>query len=371
MRLRSGFAVVMILVLLTGCWDAREIEDRTAVVATAIDAHPQGYEVTVQIPIPMKIVGGGEGGGSGGQEAVEILSGYGTTLSDALDDIQVKSNQDVFFGNNRLILIGEEMAKKGIEPMLDVIRRNSEIRRRQWPVVVKGKAKDTLKVNTKLEQVPMEFVLSMLENGIRDGFFVREGVNDLFQDLANPAKEPVINYLNVSDNELRWLGVAVFKGDRMKGVLGRKRSRALIHIGFGDLGEATDAPCVKAPGEIVFAPKEIKRTVTIRRKGVVPKIRVEVEMKGGIVERTCRMDLSRVENLAVLESSVERVYEQLARQAIRELQAMGADSLDFGNIIRARQPDLWKKINWEKVYPDVQVDVDYRVTIRRIGIEAR
>ncbi|MDR6227237.1 Ger(x)C family spore germination protein [Desmospora profundinema] len=371
MRFHKGLVVAMIITLLPGCWDAREIEDRTAVVATAIDTHPEGYEVTVQIPIPMKIVGGGEGGGDGGQEAVEILSGEGSTVSDALDEIQAKSNQDVFFGNNRLILIGEEMAKKGIGQMLDSLRRNPEIRRRQWPVVVKGKAKDTLGVNTKLEQVPMEFILSMLENGIRDGLFVREGLNDLFEDLSNPAKEPVVNYITVVKDDILWSGVAVFRGDRMVGKFDRKVSRAVIHIGYGDMGEPTDASCIKVPGEIVFAPKELKRRVKILEDGEKLRIRVQIDMRGDITERTCQIDLSSDDNLAVLEKSVERVYERRARHTIRRAQAVGSDIFNFGDIIRARHPGRWRAMDWEKEFPDVEVDVNYKVTIRRFGTEAR
>ncbi|MFO7291060.1 MAG: Ger(x)C family spore germination protein, partial [Bacillota bacterium] len=68
-RLFNLFAWVLVMGLLTGCWDRREIEQRSFVFAMAIDEHPKGVEVSVQIPIPIMIVGsgGGVGGGQGGQ----------------------------------------------------------------------------------------------------------------------------------------------------------------------------------------------------------------------------------------------------------------------------------------------------------------
>ncbi|PTM59131.1 Ger(x)C family spore germination protein [Desmospora activa] len=372
MHLHKWVVLVVILSLLPGCWDAREIENRSSVVATAIDTHPQGYEVTVQIPVPMKIAGsGGQGGSDGGQGAVDILSAHGSTLSDAFDKIRYQSNQDIFFGNNRLVLIGEKLAKRGIDPMLDFIRRSPEVRRRQWTVVVKGKAKDSLRVNTKLEQIPMEYILSMLEEGIKDGIFLREGLNDFLEDLTNPAKDPALNYLAITNGQIKWLGLALFHGEKMKGLFDRKVTRAVIQVKYGDLGESTDASCVKVPGEIVFDPKKLKRNITTHEVDGKPKIRVEVEVEGKVVERDCNMRLDEPKNLAILEKSIKREYEVRTRHAIKRAQKLGTDVFNFGDIIRTHHPRLWKKIDWNKEFPRVDVDVVYHVVIRRIGMQAR
>lgn len=373
MRLHKWVAVLVVLALIPGCWDAREIEDRSSAVAIAVDTHPQGYEVTVQIPDPTKILGAGGdgGGGGGGQEAVSVLSANGSTMTDAIDKIRYKSNQDIFFGNNRLILIGQSLAKRGVKPMLDFIRRNSEIRRRQWPVVVKGKAKDALRVNAKMEQIPMEYILDMLENGMRDGLFLKEGLNDFFKDLANPDIDPALNYIESADDEIKWLGLVLFHGDKEKGIFDRRVTRAVIQVKDGGLGEATDAGCVKSSGEIVFNAKELKRKLIVREVDGKPKIRVEVNVKGGVMESHCKMDLDDQKSLAILEKSVKREYEVRTRYAIRRAQELGTDVFGFGEFIRTHQPRLWKKIDWEKEFPRVDVDVVFQVKIRRLGMKAR
>ena len=79
--LRNILFCLLSVSLLGGCWDAREIEERTSVIALAFDKHPTGYEISVQVPIPLKIVGsGGGGGGESGQNAVRSLQGTGKTF---------------------------------------------------------------------------------------------------------------------------------------------------------------------------------------------------------------------------------------------------------------------------------------------------
>lgn len=208
--LRNLLFCLLSVSLLGGCWDAQEIEERTSVIALGIDKHPEGYEISVQVPVPLKIVGSG-GGGESGQNAVQIFSGTGKTVSDTLDDIQNQTNQQLFLGQARILLFGEEVAKDGIGRVVDGLKRRPEIRRRQWPLVVKGKAKDAMKANPKLEQIPMEYIITMMENGSRMGKYNDEDFGKTLINLSSPAKHPMMNFMEISPQQIEWKGLAVFK----------------------------------------------------------------------------------------------------------------------------------------------------------------
>lgn len=359
------------MVLLTGCWDAREIEERTSVIAVAVDQHAEGYEVTVQVPIPTKIVGSGDGGGGGsGQNAVQLFTGTGKTMTDALEAIENQTNQRIFFGHARLLLFGEELAREGIGKSLDSLRRHPEIRRRQWPIVVKGKAKEAIKSSPKLEQIPMEYILRLLENGVREGRHTNQGLGDLYIDLVNPAKEPILNYMEIEPRRTRWLGLAVFHQDRMVGTLSRKESQQLLHIREGKVGESVDTPC--PGGYIVFQPKELNRKVRVFFTDGIPGIDVRIQVRGGVIEKTCHFDLSRPNALKTVSRAVETVYERRARRVIAKVQKeMKTDVFQFGNQIRAYHPDVWKQIRWEKEFPRTDIRVNYDVKVVRMGLDAK
>src|SRR5690606_28201558 len=130
-RLFNLVAWVLVMGLITGCWDRREIEQRSAVFAMSMDDHSIGVELSVQIPIPIMIVGtgGGGGGGQGGQGVFHNFSAVGNTLYAALENLQNQTNHDLFLGHTRLLLLSEKVVRNKGMKILDALRRHPEIRR--------------------------------------------------------------------------------------------------------------------------------------------------------------------------------------------------------------------------------------------------
>ena len=153
--------IILCLCMLAGCWDRQELEERVSVVAIAIDKTEETadgtqdkYTVTVQIPIPIKIVGGGggEGGGEGGMDTVQVMSATGFSFHHALINLQKRLSQELFLGHVRVILISEEVAREGVQDIIDSLRRNQQIRRLLWLAITKNKAADGLTIKTSLKQ---------------------------------------------------------------------------------------------------------------------------------------------------------------------------------------------------------------------------
>src|SRR5690606_18719453 len=112
-RLFNLFAWVLVMGLLTACWDRRPIGQRSFVFAMAIDEHQKAVAVPVQIPIPIMIVGsgGGVGGGQGGQGVVHNFSAVGKTVYEALENLQNQTNHELFLGHTRLLFLSEKVVR--------------------------------------------------------------------------------------------------------------------------------------------------------------------------------------------------------------------------------------------------------------------
>lgn len=375
--LRNLLFCLLSVSLLGGCWDAREIEERTSVIALGIDKHPEGYEISVQVPVPLKIVGSGGGGGGGGesgQNAVQIFSGTGKTVSDTLDDIQNQTNQQLFLGQAQILLFGEEVAKDGIGRVVDGLKRRPEIRRRQWPLVVKGKAKDAMKANPKLEQIPMEYIITMMENGSRMGKYNDEDFGKTLINLSSPAKHPMMNFMEISPQQIEWKGLAVFKKGKLVGHLSREESEPMLRLRNKERGETINVPCggKKSNLKVVFRPKKMKRKIRVKqRSGRLPEILVHIKMNGDIIEKTCaKYDLSQPGIYKKMNRWVADRYELTTRKTVRKMQKeIKVDAFHFGNMIRAHHPDMWKKLDWNRDFPNVPIRATYEVQIRRTGLE--
>jgi len=370
---RGMMAWILLVTMLTGCWDQREIEERTSIVALAIDEDPTGYKISVQVPNPIKIFGaGGGGGGGGGEEAVEMLIGRGETLMEAMNDIQNQTNQEIFLGHTRLVLIGEKVAKKGIWPLIDGFRRHPAIRRRLWPLVVKGEAQSVLQVKTRLEQIPTVFIMDMVDSGVRDGSMADMTLGRLYKALYDPAVDPYLNYIQAEKDTVRWLGLALFKKDKMVGTLNTQESAILLQARESKSGDPVSVSCPDRKGEIVFQPDRVKTKYQINKMNNNVRIQVRMRVDGKITEKTCPIDLSQNGTIEKMEKSLGGWYERMGNSVLRKIQKdLKTDVLGLGNKIHAFHPTIWKSLNWKKQYPNAQIDLNYQVEIRRVGFDVK
>ena len=105
-----------------------------------------GYEVTMQIYAP-------KGGGSTtaidtSNNNANIVSAKGKTkFQNAMIHATALQGEYIFAGHNRLLILGEEFAKQGVENVFSYFDRNHLTRQNIDVLVSKGKAKDIVALN--------------------------------------------------------------------------------------------------------------------------------------------------------------------------------------------------------------------------------
>lgn len=238
-KLRIIMTLLLLASLLTGCWDRMELEERAVVLGISIDtagpdaakkedevSHLMGkypapkqsmIQLSVQIALPGRIpLGPGESGGSsdgGGKQTVWVLSVVGHTIDDAMMNLQQQISGKLFFGHLRVIVISEEIARKGIQNINDYLHRNAEVRRMAWMMVSKGKAKALMEAAPKLERVPTLYLASTLDDAVRHGKFPTNYIGTFWSNSSKKGQEGFLPYIQIMEGEnVQISGIAYFKG---------------------------------------------------------------------------------------------------------------------------------------------------------------
>ena len=91
-----------------------EINDLAIVTGAAIDQKENDQiELSIQVFVPKALSsGGGQGGGGGGSKITYTASQTGKNIADALSKIQGKFPREIFWGQCKVFIFGEELAKK-------------------------------------------------------------------------------------------------------------------------------------------------------------------------------------------------------------------------------------------------------------------
>lgn len=384
-RVRAVLPFLLVIVLMstvtTGCWDRRELEERTSVVAMAIDRVDEKEQslvkLSVQIPIPIKIVGSGGGGGEGGKSAVKVMSATGYSMADAMRNLQQRLNQQLFYGHTRVVAISEEVAREDLSAIVDSLRRSPQMRRLLWMVITPQEAVKLLEADPKLEQIPIVYVMDLMENGSKSGIVPDITLGKWFIDRSSSGSDSIANYVQSTPREVKWHGLALFNDDKMVGHLEEDLSWVLMQVKNKQIGGDVTITCPQnasrggGVGSYLTAhPKKVHVKSTVAPYQNTFKMTVDVMVEDDIVESMCNADFSKEESYRLVEKALAAEMNSRARKMVEKVQGeYGVDVFGMGNKVRAKYMKQFEQVDWKKEFPKTKIEVSYTVEVRRVGMK--
>lgn len=248
------FPAVLILLLLCGCWDHKELNRVAFVAGSGLDRDPSGRVIlTVQVIRPGEIkraggVTGSERGTSDGTAkgaAVRVTSSTGKTTCEAVKNITTQTNRWLSFSHSQIIVIGKNAAQKGVYSLLEYFIRTPQPRPTVLLMIAEGKASDVLRSYDGIEKVDaLGFAMAARtsgENAYAPTITLHEFTQRLMSKTAAPLA-PIVElyeekgFAEEKTKRGRILGTAVFRGDRLVGKLGLRETQGLLWV----LGKVKD-----------------------------------------------------------------------------------------------------------------------------------
>lgn len=369
------------LILLSGCWDRTEVNDLALIVGLGIDQKKDGkIMLTAELIVPQAVGGGGQmmggGGGSGVSGQTVVRSGTGTTVADAISNLQEKLSRRVFWGHTKVVVFGEKAAKAGIRQHLDFLSRNPQIRLRSNVLVSKGTAKSVLELLPPIEQSSAEVLRELSESQLLLRVTIKEAMQMLSSD-ADAAALPMVKILppEKGKKDLQTIAfiqrTAIFKKDKMIGDIDDKLTRGVLWLRNeikranvtvtlkGEKGNIT-ATLIRAHTE--FIPKYEKGKW---------KMIVKVTAEDDIILNGTKLDLLNPKYTKMIEKELENETNKRIRAALKRVQKeMKADIFDFADIFHRKYPREWNQVKnrWEQIFPTVEVIVETKAYVRRPGV---
>ncbi|PLR79105.1 Ger(x)C family spore germination protein [Bacillus sp. V3-13] len=361
-----------LLLTLTGCWDRQEINDVAFVMGTAIDKSDKQYRATLQIALPGQLGGAGSkggGGGTSGGKSYLMQSAEGKTLREINNRQQKANSRELNFAHRRVILVGEDMARSGIEPIIDILGRIPENRLSALMIVTRGEAKKVMETDIPLEKFPSESIRELALTSMKEPRSLKHVVNIMIADGVDLALPYAI--VEKSDAKLiKMEGLAVFKNNKLRGFLKSDQATGALLA----MGEANQPELVVPPPageeEIAVQIQEYKLDVKPIVNGDKITMKMSIEGRGVVVENESNYDIDSEKNVQALEKKLNQKIKDDILKAMDRLQnEYKADVVGFGKIIYNEQPGEWKKIQnrWGEIYPEVEVEVKADIHIENLG----
>ncbi|PKM86203.1 MAG: Ger(x)C family spore germination protein [Firmicutes bacterium HGW-Firmicutes-12] len=384
--LRKTFLLMFVfsIIFISGCWSRRELNYLAIVVSFGIDKGKGQEEVIVshQIIKPAAAKAGGKVNSTSGASpsAVWTLTSSGKTFFDAIRKGAMQSSRRLYYGHNKVIIIGEEAAREGIAPYLDLAGRDPELRPGVWLFIAKGATAEEI-IKAKLDQNPISAnVMDNLASVSRASSYsatihIEEFLRKISSGItaAYASRIEIIKSQSEAEQdtvEFRLSGTSVFREDKLIGWLEEKETRGMLWV----LGEIRSGIIVvKSPDN-----KSVGLEILRAKSKIAPEIRagklvivVEIKAEANLGDSNSQLDLTTPERIAKLNEQQQEVIEDEIRSCLAiAQQEYRVDLFGFGEAIHRKYPEDWKtlKDKWEEIYPTILVELKIATNINRYGM---
>ncbi|MGE5549943.1 MAG: Ger(x)C family spore germination protein [Bacteroidota bacterium] len=355
--------VLLLVVLSTGCWDQRIVDQIDYAVNVGVDARPNGG-ISMSVTAPAL---------QADQPRPVLYATVADTLREARERLRRQSNGRLEAGKMEQVFFGETLARRGILDYLDVIIRDPFNPILARVVVVKGSAKGFLQQAIKWKSLllPGLYLGKLLDQAASIGDISPGGINHFLTGYYAPGVDPLPPMIEATEERANILGSALFRDDKMVGELNVDetflvtvlRGRATMH------NQALPLPRGLARGKrkMIMRFNRGKAKLEIELGAGVPRVVYDIKFDALLEDFHLGFPitdkvLKEVETAAAgaLRRRFEAVWEKLRRA--------NSDPIGLGNQVRAKHNAYWLRHDWREVFPKINAAFRVKVNVQNYGV---
>ncbi|WP_019909913.1 Ger(x)C family spore germination protein [Paenibacillus sp. HW567] len=391
-RCKSLFRVLLVLLLpivLSGCWERKELNEMAFVLGLGLDKAEAGYKVSMQVVIPSAITSQASGGSGGGGVPVVLYSFTARTFYDALRQFNLVCSRRSYLGHIRALVIGEELARSGVGEILDVIKRSREPRMDFYVMVARDTtAENVLKVLTPLDKIPANKLFNALDKSYKiSSRTVAVTLDRFIEDLLYEGEAPVLTGVEIKGDvdegskksnidqtapktRLRYQNVALFKKDKLIGWLTGEATAGYNYI-INKVHQSSGYVLGTDGQPVVIEALQTSTKLKVQFIDGKPHIYIKVKATCNVEEVQSKENLEEENSIRDLERKTEETIIMRMQDAVEEInKQFKVDAMGFGQAIYRANPRVWAKLKAEQGDQYLQrLPVHYKASVRinRIG----
>ncbi|MEH7402112.1 Ger(x)C family spore germination protein [Gottfriedia acidiceleris] len=355
----------LFLLVATGCWDSRTITEKTLVNGISIDID-QDKKIEVNALI-LDIIGRGAGVFDFQNESVKSIQ---NSVSHAGMEIQSFLPGDITTSKTRVILLGEDFSKTKFIHLLSTFRRRT-FSNLNVSVAITNKqpAKNVLALKT-VGSKPLSFILrDTIENAESTSIAQKMELFNIFTYSSEDGIDFTIPVVDVSDKRVEVVGAGLMHNASYTGHFITSEQSPVLLMLMGKYGN-TGHFITKLPKKYEAPYNTISYEIIRPRNNfsiTTSKDKIKVNLK---VDAFVRIDgITSIKMLKEKEmcSIIKKDLNKRAQEVIKEIQVANSDVLGIGRYLKEHQPEEWRKLNWQKEYPTIEIKPKVTVTILSTG----
>lgn len=373
MKKTTLILIIFSMLLTSGCWDMVEVDQRIYPYTAAydlIDKEEGIYNITFSYPNLSAL-----GKNAVSDNLVNTKTIEGKDIFDAMHKLSTQLQYGFYLKHLKAIIISEEVAldEKLMRETLDGIYRDFIANKNVEMLLVQGNAKQILDAVVKSSRIEaVEGILnSLLQNVQKSALFTPKQVGEFIfdMDVCGASLIPIIE--SEGGDQVNISGGAVFKDYKLIGYINGDQNRDIAYLtnktkNFSYTTDYKGSDITLMLTDVKSKPKLIESSDKIKIK---MKVELESNIHSYILGQQYHIDSKEI--LEDIQNQVAKEYAIQFKNTIDLFQKeFNVDILEIGDYLRKFHPKTWQKVkkDWDKVYPEIEIEFDVEMAIRRRGL---
>lgn len=363
--------IILATVFTTGCWDMVEINKRVYPYSVGLDLDGKEdlYKVSFTYP---NIKAAGKNPES--DITTFMIETGAKNIFEAIHKLTIRNSDPIDLKHLKVLVMSEEVSKdrKRLRAIIDGMDRDYKINNQIDLLFIEDSVKKFFEVkkDSKRQETSEGSIYNLLQNQQNSTRFTPKTLSTFIEDM-DYCKSAHMPIGIVSEDEIVIIGAAVFKDYNFIGKLNGNENKYLSIL-IGDV--KNDGLEVEYKGEDLSL--EVNRVKSKRRlieSDDKIKIKFSIEIRCQIHEYTMSdgEEIDSEKTLKDMGKTMEKKLNHNMNKVIEKVQKdLNTDIIGVYKYLHRYHPQVWNKVkdDWDEIFPQIEIDLDIDVNIRRRGL---
>lgn len=344
--------LILITLLLTGCYDYKEINELALISSIGIDYKDDNYEIIFEL------LNDSKSSEQGATASTYIVNDKGTTIAEAFDNIALRISKIPYYYHLDAVILSQEVATNHFEETIEYLVRQPMIRNEFYIVLSDVEPSKIIENSTAENPVigsQIDKLIGAGESSYNPAY--TKPFENIIENILNKRKEPIVNTLTLKDKTIALKGLAIFKDYTYVTTLTDQHADILGLL----LGETDKVILTNYYNDKPFTIKTYSSKVAIEIKD--QEVQINVTAEAEIEENVASLDLRDENTFKKLNKDYSKILNEQIKGTIKELVDLNVDALGLRDIYYKK----FKKNN-NNILQDYEIKVTTDLRVNKRGL---
>ncbi|MBE6741213.1 MAG: Ger(x)C family spore germination protein [Ruminococcaceae bacterium] len=363
---KTVLSILIICTFLSSCAKtSKRINDLTIVQALAVDSKDSGVSASLQYLNLFENSGSSQ---EINKSITSVTKSDGKNISDAVFNASKTVSNDIFFGQNKLIVFGFDYSKNNIDSGIEYLLKSNESRPDVTVAIGYPNAEEIIKSKEKGAQIPAQNIYSLIRLGDESGHAIAVTVCDLLNLYNDETSDIYMPVLSTEKDSVKCEGTLVFSRNKPSVFLNEDETLGLLLVKNRFESGIITFDTEKS-GEVSVKINSSKAKIKVENIGGKIRFNVNIKAKFTVSETgsTIKNPLTEVDCNAIQKACEEKL-EKLCEASVKKCFENESDPFMCARYLYMENMELYNdlKDNWRENLEHIQISVKAKTKMQRV-----